>query len=98
MLPLSPDLFASLPPVARAYIRALEARVAELEARLAQDSSNSSKPPPSSDCPHVSPAPHKTASGRRCGGQPGVATVTTGIVPSKISARVADRRGRQYRG
>lgn len=72
-LPLPPDLFASLPPVVRAYIRALEAltaRVAELEARLAQNSSNSSKPP-SSDGLHVKPAPPKTPSGRRRGGQPG---------------------------
>lgn len=71
--PLPPDLFDALPPVVQAYIRALEAltaRVAELEARLGQNSSNSSKPP-SSDGPHVQPAPPKTPSGKRRGGQPG---------------------------
>ena len=60
--PLPPDLFTSLPPAVQAYIRALEAvaadvavltaRVSDLEARLAQTSANSSKPP-SSDGPHV---------------------------------------------
>ena len=71
--PLPPDLFDALPPVVQAYIRALEAltaRVAELEARLSQNSANSSKPP-SSDGPQVQPAPPKPASGRRRGGQPG---------------------------
>jgi transposase len=71
--PLPPELFASLPPVVQAYVRALEAltaRVAELEARLGQNSSNSSKPP-SSDGPHGKPAPPKKPSGRKRGGQPG---------------------------
>lgn len=48
----------------------LRALVADLRARLGQDSSNSSKPP-SSDGPHVKPAPPKTPSGKRRGGQPG---------------------------
>lgn len=71
--PLPPELFDSLPPAAQASIRALEAltaRVAELEAKLNQNSSNSSKPP-SSDGPHVKPAPPKPPSGKRRGGQPG---------------------------
>jgi transposase len=71
--PLPPDLFDSLPSVVQAYILALEAltaRVAELEARLNQNSSNSSKPP-SSDGPHVKPAPPTPPSGQRRGGQPG---------------------------
>jgi transposase len=71
--PLPPDLFDSLPPVVQAYIRALEAltaRVAELEAKLNQNSSNSSKPP-SSDGPSVKPAPPKPPSGKKRGGQPG---------------------------
>jgi transposase len=78
--PLPDELFAALPPVVQAYIRALEAiaaqvaslhaRVAALEARLGQDSSNSSKPP-SSDPPSAKPAPPRAPSGRRKGGQPG---------------------------
>ena len=71
--PLPPELFDSLPPVAQAYIRALEsltARVAERDARLGQSSANSSKPP-SSDGPHVTPAPPEKPSGKTRGGQPG---------------------------
>ena len=74
---LPPDVFDALPPAVQAYIRFLEARVghlevrlADLEARLDQNSSNSSKPP-SSDGPHVKPAPPKTPSGRKRGGPPG---------------------------
>jgi transposase len=54
----------------QAYIRYLEARLADLEARLSQNSTNSSRPP-SSDPPHAKPAPPKPPSGRRKGGQPG---------------------------
>ena len=75
--PLSPDLVAALPPEVATAFRwlfddnaRLRARVAELEARLGQDSSNSSKPP-SSDPPHAKPAPPKTPSGKAKGGQPG---------------------------
>jgi transposase len=68
--PLPPDVFDALPPAVQAYIRLLEAQLADLEARLSRDSSNSSRPP-SSDPPHVKPAPPKSPSGRRKGGQPG---------------------------
>ena len=61
---------ASLRPAIAAIVVGLEARIAELEARLGQNSSNSSQPP-SSDGPHVKPAPPKTPSGKRRGGQPG---------------------------
>jgi len=67
---LPPEVFAALPPVVQAYIRSLEARLAEVESRLNQNSANSSKPP-SSDPPHAKPAPPQTPSGRRKGGQPG---------------------------
>ena len=78
--PLPPELFDSLPQAVQAYLRALEAvaaqvvaltaRVAELDARLNRNSSHSSEPP-SSDGPHVKPAPPKKPSGRKRGGQPG---------------------------
>ena len=78
--PLPDELLATLPPTVLAYIGALEAiaaqvailtaRVAELEARLGQNSANSSRPP-SSDGPHVKPAPPKPPSGKAKGGQPG---------------------------
>ena len=68
--PLPPELFDSLPPAVQAYLRYLEARLADLEARLNQTSANSSKPP-SSDGPHVKPAPPRPRSGKKRGGQPG---------------------------
>src|SRR6202041_789291 len=67
---LPPEVFDALPPAVQAYIRYLEARLADLEARLGQNSTNSSKPP-SSDPPHIKAAPPKAPSGKRKGGQPG---------------------------
>jgi transposase len=51
-------------------IQHYEQRLAELEARLNQNSTNSSRPP-SADPPSLKRAPPKTASGRKAGGQPG---------------------------
>jgi transposase len=74
---LTPELIASLPPVVVAlieqqaeHIRFLTQRIAQLEAQLNPNSSNSSQPP-SSDPPSVKPAPPKTPSGKKRGGQPG---------------------------
>ena len=71
---------ASWPPEAQAVVRLLLARVAALEARLNQNSRNSSKPP-SSDGPSVKPAPPKASSGRNRGGQPGHAKRERTILP-----------------
>jgi len=51
-------------------IASLHARIADLEARLNLNSTNSSKPP-SSDPPYLKPAPPRKPSGKRKGGQPG---------------------------
>ncbi|HVK10180.1 MAG TPA: IS66 family transposase [Gemmataceae bacterium] len=74
---LPPELLADLPPAVVAYIRWLEgrvaqldARVADLEAKLNRNSTNSSRPP-SADPPGVKRAPPKPKSGKRAGGQPG---------------------------
>ena len=67
---LPPEVFDALPPAVQAYIRYLEARLADLEARLGQTSANSSKPP-SSDPLHAKPAPPRAASEKRKSGQPG---------------------------
>ena len=75
-------------------VASLTARVAELEARLNQDSSNSSKPP-SSDGPHVKPAPPKTPSGKRRGGQPGHPKHERVILPPDV---VIDHKPTHCRG
>ena len=81
---LPPERLAGLPPAVVAFVQALvaenaglravnvalTARVAELEAKIKQNSTNSSKPP-SSDPPSVKRAPPKPASGKKAGGQPG---------------------------
>lgn len=55
---------------ALARIEVLEAKNAELQARLDQNSNNSSKPP-SSDVPGTPRSPKKPPTGRKPGGQPG---------------------------
>src|SRR3954449_3788133 len=80
------SLWNTVPPEAQAAILAviasLEKRIADLEARLNQNSTNSSKPP-STDPPAVKvkrrpPAP---PSGRKRGGQPGHKRHTRALVP-----------------
>jgi transposase len=64
----------------RAENARLQARVQELEARLGQNSTNSSRPP-SSDPPETPPRPPAPPSGRRRGGQPGHAPHQRAVVP-----------------
>lgn len=61
-------------------IRDLQREVAELKARLNQNSSNSSKPP-SSDPPSVKRAPPKRPTGKKRGGQPGHKPHRRDLVP-----------------
>jgi transposase len=72
--PIPDELWNQLPTAAQAavlaLVTALEARIAQLEARLNQNSSNSSTPP-SSDPPSAKPAPPKPPSGKSKGGQHG---------------------------
>lgn len=75
--PLSEELFASLPVAVQIYLRQLEAfatqlaaQVAQLEAKLQQNSSNSSRPP-SSDGPQHKRGVPRPPSPRRRGGQAG---------------------------
>jgi len=76
--PLSQEVWERTPAEAQAYIRALAARVAALEAtvqrlleRLRMDSQHASQRP-SSDAPTTRrPRQRRTPSGRKPGGQPG---------------------------
>jgi transposase len=82
------DFFAGTPPSVRAYIdrllatiAALETRVAELEARLGKDSTNSSKPP-STEHPHAKQPKPKPQSSRQAGAQPGHTRHDRPLIPS----------------
>ena len=82
--PLPDDLWAKIPPDAQtailALVSSLERRIAALEARLNQNSSNSSKPP-SAEPLHLKRQPPKPTSKKRRGGQPGHKRHTRELVP-----------------
>jgi transposase len=87
-LPLPPDIWEGTPPEAQAYIRALEGRVAALEATVrelreqVQQSSRTSSRPPSSDPPQaLGKRPRRGPTGRRPGGQPGHEGQARALVP-----------------
>jgi transposase len=81
--PIPDELWQQIPPAAQAAILALiqhyEQRLAELEARLNQNSTNSSKLP-SSDLPALKRAPPKTSSTKKAGGQHGHAKAQRALV------------------
>src|SRR3712207_5687385 len=79
-LPLAPEIWAATPCAAQALIVALQQRVRELEARLGQTASNSSRPP-SSDPPQRRPKRQPKPSGRKRGGQPGRRGAYRGLLP-----------------
>jgi transposase len=80
--PLRPEVLGALPPEVVALIQWLTARVAELEAKLGKDSSNSSKPPSTSH-PHDKPPSFKPKSGRKRGGQPGHDKHERALIPAE---------------
>ena len=108
-LPRPPEsFFDGTPPPVRAYldqshavidqlmalVEMHESSIAALEAQLQQNSSNSSKPP-SSDGPHVTPAPPEKPSGKTRGGQPGHPRHERVILPpDEVSDHEPTRRRR----
>src|SRR5260221_13852883 len=66
----------------RAQIRELTAQVQDLQARLAKDSHNSSKPPPSDPLGRKRPRSQRRRSGKKPGGQPGHRGETLHLVAS----------------
>ena len=65
-----------------ARVVALEAEVATLKARLAQDSTNSSVPPSASH-PHAKPDRKRPRSKRKRGGQPGHPKAERALIPTE---------------
>ena len=94
-MPLPPEtFFEGTPPHVRAYIEQLHAtiadlqiRIAELEAKQAKNSTNSSLPP-SSQHPHAKPLRPTPKSPRRSGGQPGHAKHQRPLLPSEQCQQV----------
>ena len=94
-LPIPEALWARTPPEVQAAILAvvgrLERCIADLEARLGQDSTNSSEPP-SSDPLHIKRRPPRAPSGRKRGGQPGHERHARELVPpERLTAAVECR-------
>src|SRR4051812_7915916 len=79
-LPLPPAIWAATPCAAQALILAQRERIRELEARLGQNSTNSSRPP-SSDPPQAPVRPKAPPAGRNRGGQPGHRGVHRALLP-----------------
>jgi transposase len=81
--PIPDELWQQIPPAAQAAIRALiqryERRLADLEAQLKQNSTNSSKPP-SSDPPSLKRSPPQPPSDNKAGGQCGHAKAQRALV------------------
>ena len=90
----SPELQAAILALVQAYqerIDQLEAQVADLQARLQLNSTNSSKPP-SSDPIGLKRKPPVPPSGRKRGGQPGHHTVQRRLVPPEKVRTITDCR------
>jgi transposase len=89
-IPLPPEIWERTPPEAQAYIRALESRMAALEATVqqlreqVQQTSRTSSRPPSSDPPQaLGKRPRREPTGRRPGGQPGHEGQARALVPEE---------------
>ena len=87
-IPLPREIWEHIPPEAQVYIRALESRVAALEATVqqlreqVQQTSRTSSRPPSSDPPQaLGQRPRRQPTGRRPGGQPGHEGQARALVP-----------------
>ncbi|MGH8336681.1 MAG: IS66 family transposase, partial [Gammaproteobacteria bacterium] len=99
--PLTPDQLAALPPDAQklvlgivayyeARLAAMEARVAELEGKLAAATKTpqNSSLPPSTQHPHAKPAAAKPKSKKKRGGQPGHSKHERAFIPAEQCQKV----------
>src|SRR5438045_2600396 len=110
--PIPRELWDQIPPAVQSAllvvfqrserrIAQLERRVRQLEEQLAQNSTNSSRPP-STDAPAVKRAPPKESSGRSPGGQPGHALHPRPLLPPDrripVKPETCRRCGQALRG
>ena len=82
-LEVTEELIARQPPEAQAIIRALLAKIQELQDQLNQSPRNSSSPP-SSEHPHAKPPRRKPRAARLRGGQPGHPRHERPLLPSEL--------------
>ena len=102
---IPPELLDEMTPAVRAFVDALllrlkelELHVADLEAKLAKNSRNSSKPP-SSEHPHAKPSPQKKPkSKRKPGGQRGHQKFERALIPTIECEEVVTCKPDQCRG
>jgi transposase len=96
--PITPEQLAALPPELRVVVRALidryEARIAALEAELAEarETPRNSSRPPSSEHPHARPPAKRAASKKPRGGQPGHAKHERELIPPERCAEIVPLR------
>jgi len=86
-LAIPPELDAEMTPAVRAFVNSLMDRIERLEARVGRNPRNSSLPP-STQHPHAKPAPKKTKSKKKRGGQPGHKKHERQLIPIEECADV----------
>lgn len=85
--PITPEEMSALPPEFQALLRVVidhfERRIAALEAELAaaKKTPRNSSLPPSTEHPHAKPAPPRSSSGKKPGGQPGHPKHERALIP-----------------
>lgn len=85
-LQIPPEVAAEMTPAVRAFVEVLLARIAKLEAEVAEwkrkKTPQNSSLPPSSEHPHAKATPETPKSGRKRGGQPGHAKCERPLIPT----------------
>ena len=105
MSEIPPELLNEMTPAVRAFVEVLllrnaelEKRVEELEAKLAKNSRNSSRPP-SSEHPHAKPLPQKKPkSKRKRGGQRGHQKFERALIPTADCEEIVPCKPDRCRG
>jgi transposase len=93
---ITEEMISRQPAEAQVIIRLLLAKIAELESRLNKTPRNSSLPP-SSVHPHAKPAPPRSASGKKPGGQPGHEKHERALIPTEDCTQVIPLKPRACR-
>lgn len=95
-LQIPPAVAAEMTPAVRAFVELLLARIAALEAEVAElkrkKTPQNSSLPPSSGHPHAKPKPQAPKSGRKPGGQPGHAKCQRPLLPAEQCDEVVVER------